>query len=298
MPAHNTLTTNYLVSLQHDIIKMVAIALEEDIGDGDITAELIPPEQTSTARVITRDNCTIAGTAWVDEVFRQLDHQLNTHTQIIWHTTDGQRAAANSLLFELKGNARTLLTGERSALNFLQLLSGTATKCQEYADMVKHTSVRLLDTRKTIPGLRTAQKYAVACGGCFNHRIGLYDAFLIKENHIAACGGITPAIQTAKKNHPDKPAEIEVESLNELQEALSAGADIVMLDNFSIDELKRGVSLTKAFNGREGREVMLEASGNITNETLLVNAEAGIDYISIGALTKHVGAVDLSMRVS
>jgi nicotinate-nucleotide pyrophosphorylase (carboxylating) len=298
MPADNTLPTNCLISLQHDITKMVAIALEEDIGDGDITAELIPADQTSTAKVITRDDCIIAGTAWVDEVFKQLDHQLNTHTQIIWHTTDGQRAAADSLLFELKGNARALLTGERSALNFLQLLSGTATKCQEYADIVKHTRVRLLDTRKTIPGLRTAQKYAVTCGGCLNHRIGLFDSFLIKENHIAACGGITPAIQTAKKNHPDKPAEIEVESLNELQIALSAGADIVMLDNFSIDELKHGVVLTAAFNRREGRKVKLEASGNITDETLLANAEAGVDYISIGAFTKHVRAVDLSMRVS
>ena len=160
------------------------------------------------------------------------------------------------------------------------------------------TPVRLLDTRKTIPGLRTAQKYAVTCGGCFNHRIGLFDAFLIKENHIAACGGITTAIQTAKQNHPNKLAEIEVESLGELQEALSAGADIVMLDNFTIDELKQGVALTAAFNRREGRNVKLEASGNITDETLLANAEAGVDYISIGAFTKHVRAVDLSMRIS
>ena len=297
MPAVNALPANYLDSLQHDIKKMVAIALEEDIGGGDITAELIPAEQTSTATVITREDCIIAGTAWVDEVFRQLDRQLNTHTQIIWHTKDGQRAAADSLLFELKGNARALFTGERSALNFLQLLSGTATKCREYTDRVKHTSVRLLDTRKTIPGLRTAQKYAVTCGGCLNHRIGLYDAFLIKENHIAACGGITPAIQTAKQNHPDKPAEIEVESLGELQEALRAGADIVMLDNFAIDELKQGVALTAEFNQREGRNVKLEASGNITDKTLSAHAETGVDYISIGALTKHVRAVDLSMRV-
>lgn len=292
------LTAKNLDSLQHDIIKMVTIALEEDIGDGDITAELIPADQTSTAQIITREDCITAGTAWVDEVFKQLDHKFNTNTQIIWHTSDGQRAAANSLLFELKGNARTLLTGERSALNFLQLLSGTATKCQDYADKVKHTNVQLLDTRKTIPGLRTAQKYAVTCGGCYNHRIGLYDAFLIKENHIAACGGITAAIHAAKKNHPSKPVEIEVESLDELQEALKAGADIVMLDNFAIDELKQGVALTNEFNERENRDVKLEASGNINHDTLLANAETGVDYISIGAFTKHCRAVDLSMRIS
>ena len=298
MPANEATSTDSFNKLQHDIAKMVAIALEEDIGDGDITAELIPLEQTSTARVITRENCTIAGCDWVNEVFKQLDHRLNTHTQVVWHTQDGQQAQANSLLFELKGNARTLFTGERSALNFLQLLAGTATRCREYADMVKHTNVRLLDTRKTIPGLRTAQKYAVTCGGCFSHRVGLFDAFLIKENHIAACGGITAAIQTAKRNHPSKPVEIEVESLSELQEALAAAADIIMLDNFSIDNLRQGVALTNVFNERAGRKVKLEASGNITNETLLANAEAGVDYISIGALTKHVRAVDLSMRIS
>jgi nicotinate-nucleotide pyrophosphorylase (carboxylating) len=298
MPDNTQLSTNHLDTLQHDIKTMVTIALEEDIGDGDITAELIPAGQTSTAQIITREDCIIAGTPWVDEVFRQLDNKLNTHTEVIWHTSDGQRVAANSLLFELKGNARTLLTGERSALNFLQLLSGTATKCQAYADKVKHTNVRLLDTRKTIPGLRTAQKYAVTSGGCYNHRLGLYDAFLIKENHIAACGGISLAIQAAKKNHPEKPVEIEVESLDELQEALKAGADSVMLDNFVIDELKQGVALTKEFNERENRDVKLEASGNITDETLLANAEAGVDYISIGAFTKHVRAVDLSMRIS
>lgn len=293
----NCLTATYLDTLQQDITKMVTIALEEDIGDGDITAELIPVAQMSTAQVITREDCIIAGTAWVDEVFKQLDHKFNTQTQISWHTSDAQSAAANSILFELKGNARTLLTGERSALNFLQLLSGTATKCQMYADKVKHTYVHLLDTRKTIPGLRTAQKYAVTCGGCYNHRLGLYDAFLIKENHIAACGGITQAIHEAKQNHPSKPVELEVESLGELQEALTAGADIVMLDNFTIEELKQGVVLTKEFNLREGLDIKLEASGNINHDTLLANAETGVDYISIGAFTKHCVAVDLSMRV-
>ncbi len=290
--------TAYLDKLEQDITKMVTITLEEDIGDGDITAELIPATQNSSAQIITREDCVIAGKVWVNEVFAQLDKQLGTKTSIIWHVNDGDKATANDVLFELNGNARTLLTGERAALNFLQLLSGTATKCQQYADSVKHTHVRLLDTRKTIPGLRTAQKYAVTCGGCYNHRIGLYDAFLIKENHIAACGGITQAIYTAKQNHPNKPVEIEVESLTELQQALIAGADIVMLDNFSIDELKEGVALTKKFNKQEGAEVKLEASGNINHETLVANAETGVDYISIGAFTKHCVAVDLSMRAT
>ncbi len=291
-------STTYLDTLEQDITKMVTIALEEDIGSGDITAELIPRTQTSSAQVITREDCVIAGKAWVDEVFTQLDRRLNTNTSIKWHVNDGDKAVANSVLFELSGNARSLLTGERSALNFLQLLSGTATKCQQYADRVKHTHVRLLDTRKTIPGLRNAQKYAVTCGGCYNHRIGLYDAFLIKENHIAACGSISKAIQTAKQNHPNKPVEIEVESLTELQEALRARADIVMLDNFGIDELKQGVVLTREFNKQENCEVKLEASGNINHVTLVANAETGVDYISIGAFTKHCVAVDLSMRIT
>lgn len=290
-------STTYLDTLEQDITKTVNIALDEDIGSGDITAELIPATQTSKAQIITREDCIIAGKAWVNEVFSQLDTRFNTHTSVTWYVNDGDKAAANSILFELSGNTRTLLTGERSALNFLQLLSGTATKCQQYADYVKHTHVKLLDTRKTIPGLRNAQKYAVTCGNCYNHRIGLYDAFLIKENHIAAYGGITPAIQTAIQNHPNKPVEIEVESLSELKEALKARADIVMLDNFSIDELKQGVKLTKEFNDRESCEIKLEASGNITHETLVANAETGVDYISIGAFTKHCRAVDLSMRI-
>jgi nicotinate-nucleotide pyrophosphorylase (carboxylating) len=295
MPDNTQLSTNHLDTLPRDIKKMVTIALEEDIGDGDITAELIPAGQTSTAQIITREDCIIAGTAWVDEVFRQLDYQFNTSTEVIWHIKDGQSAAANSLLFELKGNARTLLTGERSALNFLQLLSGTATKCQAYADKVKHTNVRLLDTRKTIPGLRTAQKYAVTCGDCYNHRIGLYDAFLIKENHIAACGGISLAIQAAKKNHAKKPVEIEVESLDELQEALKAGADSVMLDNFTIDELKQGVAYNHSLGSKKAK---LEASGNVNQTTLVPIAQTGVDFISIGALTKDCQAIDLSMKFS
>jgi nicotinate-nucleotide pyrophosphorylase (carboxylating) len=277
--------------LKLDIQQAVSIALNEDVGDGDITAELIPEDEQAKARVITRENCVIAGQDWVTEVFLQLDQQTGQKTHIQWHVSDGDYVVKNTTLFELSGQARTLLTVERTALNFLQLLSGTATICASYADLVKHTRVQLLDTRKTIPGLRTAQKYAVTCGNCHNHRIGLYDAFLIKENHIAACGGITEAIQTAKGNHPDKPVEIEVENLQELEIALSAKADIVMLDNFSLDDLKQGVELTQG-------KAKLEASGGITTDTLVAIAETGVDYISIGALTKDCKAIDLSMRVS
>jgi nicotinate-nucleotide pyrophosphorylase (carboxylating) len=195
----------------------------------------------------------------------------------------------DSRLFSLKGNARSLLTGERTALNFLQLLSGVATRCQQYAKIVEGTNIRILDTRKTIPGLRSAQKYAVTQGGCYNHRIGLYDAFLIKENHIAACGGIQQAIETAKKNAPGKPVEVEVEDLVELQEALDAGADIVMLDNFSLEDMREAVAINKG-------QAKLEASGNVNDQTLRPIAETGVDYVSIGALTKGVEAVDLSMR--
>ncbi len=279
--------------IQHDITQIVEFALSEDIGNGDITAELIPLEQTAKAAIITREHCVIAGQPWVTEVFSQLDKRLGSNTDIKWHVADGDTIKANSTLFELSGNARTLLTGERAALNFLQLLSGTATACQEYVDLVKHTSVKLLDTRKTIPGLRTAQKYAVTCGGCYNHRIGLYDAFLIKENHIAACGGILQAIETAKRNHPEKPVEIEVENLAELEIALKSKSDIVMLDNFSLEELKQGVKLNQAF----GAKAKLEASGNVNKMTLTPIAETGVDYISIGALTKDCKAVDLSMRI-
>lgn len=276
-------------SLQHDITRAVSEALREDIGTGDITAELIPASQHSTATVITRENCTIAGVAWVNEVFAQFDPSVS----ITWHVNDGDTAIANSTLFTLAGPARSLLTGERAALNFLQLLSGVATSSQNYADKVKHTAVKLLDTRKTIPGLRTAQKYAVTCGGCHNHRIGLFDAFLIKENHIAACGGITPAIEAAKQNHPDKPVEVETENLEEFYEALNAQADIIMLDNFSLDDMRTAVE----HNNRNGNTAKLEASGGITSDTLVSIAETGVDFISIGALTKDCKAIDLSMRV-
>lgn len=275
--------------IQQDLIQSVAIALAEDIGDGDITARLIPATEQASANIITREDCVIAGIAWVDEVFAQVDPNV----KIQWLVKDGERVKANSSLYTLTGSARSLLTGERAALNFLQLLSGTATISRTYADIVADTGVKLLDTRKTIPGLRTAQKYAVTCGGCYNHRIGLYDAFLIKENHIAACGGIQQAITTAKQQEPNKPVEIEVEDLAELETALLAGADIVMLDNFSNEEMIQAVMLNAdQFNKR----AKLEASGGITIETLRPIAETGVDYISIGALTKDCKAVDLSMR--
>jgi nicotinate-nucleotide pyrophosphorylase (carboxylating) len=276
-------------SLQEDITRIVTETLREDVGDGDITAELIPAEQRSNATIITREDCILAGQAWVNEVFSQLD----SNVLITWHANDGDTVKANSTLFELAGSARSLLTGERAALNFLQLLSATATISQHYANLVKHTSVQLLDTRKTIPGLRTAQKYAVTCGGCYNHRIGLFDAFLIKENHIAACGGITQSITTAKNNHPNKPVEVETENLEEFYEALNAQADIIMLDNFSLDDMRTAV----AFNKDNGSKAKLEASGGITQKTLVSIAETGVDFISIGALTKDCKAVDLSMRM-
>ncbi len=273
-------------NLIDDIAKNVAMALAEDIGSGDITAQLIPAGQIAEANIITREECIFCGKAWVEEVFRQLDPQVH----IIWHIEDGQRAAANSALFTLKGSARSLLTGERAALNFVQTLSGTATISSQYASLVAHTQVKLLDTRKTIPGLRSAQKYAVACGGCHNHRIGLYDAFLIKENHIAACNGIANAVANARVIAPEKPVEVEVESFTELNQALEAGADIIMLDNFSIEDMKKAVAINA------GR-AKLEASGNIDAQTLVPTAETGVDFISIGALTKHCLAVDLSMRL-
>ncbi|MET0611173.1 carboxylating nicotinate-nucleotide diphosphorylase [Pseudomonas caspiana] len=276
-----------LATLTAEIEANVRRALLEDVGSGDITAQLIPAERLAKATVISRDAAVIAGTAWVDAVFRQLDPRVAVH----WQVVDGDRVQPNQALFHLEGPARSLLTGERSALNFLQMLSGVATKARHYADMVANTQVKLLDTRKTLPGLRFAQKYAVTCGGCHNHRIGLFDAFLIKENHIAACGGIAQAINAAHKIAPGKPVEIEVESLAELREALDAGADIVMLDELSLDDMREAVRLNAG-------KAKLEASGGINDDTLLVIAETGVDYISIGAMTKDVKAVDLSMRLS
>lgn len=271
--------------LKTDVHANVRAALLEDVGDGDITARLIPADEQASAVIITREDAIICGLDWVNEVARQVDASVT----IDWSVADGQKAEANQVLFQAYGNARSLLTFERCALNFLQCLSGTASIAHYYASLVADTPVKLLDTRKTIPGLRKAQKYAVACGQCYNHRIGLYDAFLIKENHIAACGGINQAIATARQQEPSKPVEVEVESMDELTQALDAGADRIMLDNFTLSDLRDAVALAA------GR-AELEASGGITEQTLRPIAETGVDFISIGALTKDCRAIDLSMR--
>lgn len=268
------------------VLANVRAALEEDIGSGDITAALISPETEASARVITREDGVLCGQPWVDSVFASIDPGVTLE----WQARDGDAISAGDTLYTLSGLARSLLTGERAALNFLQLLSGTATLCRAYADIVSSTNTRLLDTRKTIPGLRIAQKYAVHCGGCYNHRMGLYDAFLIKENHIHACGGLAAAVATARQQAPGKPVEVEVESLGELDEAIAASCDRVMLDNFSLQDMATAVALV------DGR-LELEASGNITDATLLPIAETGVDFISIGALTKDCKALDLSMRI-
>ncbi|WJN60350.1 carboxylating nicotinate-nucleotide diphosphorylase [Pseudomonas sp. SO81] len=276
-----------LAELGAEIEANVRTALREDIGSGDITAQLIPAERLARATVITREPAVLCGTAWVNAVFRQLDPRVAVH----WQVADGDKVEANQTLLHLEGPARALLSGERSALNFLQTLSAVATRCRHFADLVQGTQVKLLDTRKTLPGLRLAQKYAVTQGGCYNHRIGLYDAFLIKENHIAACGGIAQAVAAAHGIAPGKPVEVEVESLEELRQALEAGADIVMLDELSLDDMRSAVGITA------GR-AKLEASGGINESTLHNIAETGVDYISIGSLTKDIKAIDLSMRLS
>lgn len=270
----------------HIVERNVTSALQEDIGSGDVTAALIAQGTQARARVITREAGILCGQPWVNAVFAALDSTIAIH----WAKQDGETISAGDVLFTAEGPAAPLLTAERSALNFLQLLSGTASRCHEYATQVAETGVKLLDTRKTVPGLRDAQKYAVRCGGCHNHRMGLYDAFLIKENHIAACGGITAAVQMARQSAPGKMIEVEVESLAELESALTAGTDRVMLDNFSLEHINHAVQLV------DGR-IELEVSGNVTADTLLPLATTGVDYISIGALTKDVTALDLSMRL-
>lgn len=269
-----------------DMERAVRLALEEDIGSGDITAQLIPADRDARARVITREDCTLCGRAWVEEVFRQLDPRL----QLSWHYEDGDRVAADSVLFELRGNARAILTGERTALNFLQTLSGTATTAAAFAERAAGTQIKILDTRKTIPGLRSAQKYAVLCGGCHNHRIGLYDAFLIKENHIAAAGGIDKAVAKARSIKPQALVEVEVENIDELELALASGADVIMLDEFSDEDTQTALSLAK------GR-AKIEISGSVDSERLHQLAGLEVDYISSGSLTKHLRAIDLSLRI-
>lgn len=270
---------------QPDPTDAVSLALAEDIGSGDLTAALIPEQTLAEAKVISRETAILCGTAWFDEVFRQ----LNQHIEIAWQASDGERIQNGQLLCTLQGKARDVLSGERTALNFLQLLSGTATQAGRYAAAVAGTGAVILDTRKTLPGLRQAQKYAVRCGGCRNHRLGLFDAFLIKENHILAAGSITQAIRQARHLHTDVTLEVEVENLAELEEALAAKPDIVMLDNFSLTTMREAVARV------QGR-VKLEASGNVNLSTVREIAETGVDYISVGSLTKDIQAIDLSMR--
>lgn len=271
--------------LTHAIQQNILLALNEDIGDGDITAQLIPATHQGQARVITREPMVLAGQPWVNALFQQLDASVHVE----WLAQEGDYLAANTAFLMLSGNARSLLTGERPALNFIQTLSGTATKVRELVGLLQGTQTQLLDTRKTLPCLRIAQKYAVGVGGGKNHRLGLFDAFLIKENHIMAAGSISAAIQQARLIAPNKPVEVEVETFVELDEALTANADIIMLDNFSNDDMRQAVKHTA------GR-AKLEASGNITKINLREVAETGVDYISMGALTKDVTAIDLSMR--
>ena len=272
------------MSLPQDIQECVRRALAEDIGSGDITAALIPVDLLFTATVITRENAVLCGVAWFNEAF----HQVDVSVKVEWLATEGQRINPNQVLCTITGPARALLSAERTALNFLQTLSGTATLARCYADAVAGTTVRVLDTRKTLPGLRTAQKYAVSCGGCHNHRHGLYDGILIKENHIMAAGSISAAVRAARQAST-LAVEVEVETLDEVRAALSAGADILLLDDFSLAQLRDAVLINAG-------QAKLEVSGGVTLENIRHIAETGIDYISVGALTKHVKAIDLSMR--
>ena len=267
----------------------VATALREDVGSGDLTAQLIPADRTARATVITREDAVLCGTAWFDEVFRQIDARV----RVAWSARDADRVRADQQLCTLEGPARSLLTGERTALNFLQMLSATATVTRKYVDTVAGTNCRILDTRKTIPGLRVAQKYAVRCGGGTNHRIGLFDAILVKENHIAAAGSIAGAVAESRRLDSKVLLEVEVENLTQLREALDARVDRVLLDNFSLEQLREAVKITRQ---HANARTELEASGNLSLETLRAVAETGVDFISAGSLTKHVRAVDLSMR--
>jgi len=260
-------------------------ALKEDIGDGDITAELIPHDNISLATVISREACVFCGLDWFEETYRQIDEDI----LIDWCVDDGEHIDAEQIICTISGSSQNIVTGERTALNFVQTLSATATCSARYAEKVADTKTKILDTRKTIPGLRLAQKYAVSCGGCENHRLGLFDAFLIKENHINACDGITNAVNEARFHNPELNVEVEVENLDELQQALDAGANRVLLDNFDIDTLLQAVKICRG-------KIISEASGNITLDNIHDVAQTGVDYISTGALTKDIKAIDLSMR--
>lgn len=260
-------------------------ALKEDVGDGDITAELIPHDNISLATVINREACVFCGLDWFEETYRQIDEDI----LIDWFVDDGDEIEADQIICTISGSSQNIVTGERTALNFVQTLSATATVSSKYAKKLEDTNTKVLDTRKTIPGLRMAQKYAVSCGGCENHRLGLFDAFLIKENHIHACDGIENAVREARFHNPDLKIEVEVENLDELQQAIDAGADHVLLDNFGTDTLKQAVDICRG-------KIISEASGNITIDNILDVAKTGVDFISTGTLTKDIRAIDLSMR--
>ena len=275
--------------LPRDLGSQVQAAIREDVGTGDVTAGFVPQNQVAHGRVITREAGVMAGRPWVEEVFRQLDDGV----RLRWHADDGERINPQQNLFDIEGNARSILTGERSALNFLQLLSAVATESRRYVDAVLGTGCTILDTRKTLPGLRTAQKYAVLCGGASNHRMGLYDMVLVKENHIVAAGTLTRAVEAARRHVPGLKVEVEVETMRELEEALAAKPDIIMLDNFNLIEMRKAVEINK----ERGHRAKLEASGNISLDNVRETAETGVDFISVGALTKHVRAIDLSMRL-
>jgi len=276
----------YAKTLRDHLVRSIRFALEEDLGSGDITAQLIPAQQTSQAQVITREPGVLCGREWFEEVFRQIDPTVTLN----WLKQDGDTLLANDILVELRGNTRAILTAERSALNFLQTLSGSATLARRYAMAVAGKALVILDTRKTLPGLRLAQKYAIAVGGCQNHRLGLYDMFLIKENHIAGCGGIANAVKRAQEIAPDKKIEVEVESLEQLLEALDLPVDVIMLDNFNVQQTAEAVKLT------QGR-IKLEASGNMDLERIAELTGVLPDYVSVGKLTKDISSLDLSLRL-
>jgi nicotinate-nucleotide pyrophosphorylase (carboxylating) len=276
-------------TLPPDIAASVARALAEDVGSGDLTASLVPSAARAGATVITREPAILCGCAWVDEVCRQVDAGI----RVTWEAQDGDRVEPNQVLCRLEGPARSMLTAERPALNFLQTLSGTATITRRYVDAVAGTGCRILDTRKTIPGLRLAQKYAVRCAGGTNHRIGLFDGILIKENHIAAAGSIAGAVAAARAVNSQVLLEVEVETLDELHQAIATNPDRILIDNFTLEQMREAVAITRAHTARK---IDLEASGNVTLETIRPVAETGVDFISIGSLTKHVRAIDLSMR--
>jgi nicotinate-nucleotide pyrophosphorylase (carboxylating) len=275
--------------LPKDLGSQVHAAIREDVGTGDVTAGFVPENQLAHGRVITREAAVMCGRPWVEEVFRQIDEGV----RLRWHANDGERINPAQNLFDIEGSARSILTGERTALNFLQMLSAVATEAKRYAEAVAGTGCTILDTRKTLPGLRTAQTYAVVCGGATNHRMGLFDMVIVNENHIAAAGSLTSAIQAARRHVPGLKVEVEVENMKELAEAIAAKPDIILLDNFNEAEMRKAV----AYNNEHGRYAKLEASGNVSLDNVRSIAETGVDFISVGGLTKHVRAVDLSMRL-